>query len=236
MKLLELSKKLTDLYAVCRHRRLVEPCHSGGNLYSGRWTVFSYVASSDSEEEVFYRRPGADFFGHVMRRLTGRIDFEEDLCARFALARGCWHSQLFTHFRNGTSSYCWFHRTLRGSRPRILGLNSTPGRDRMPPLDSVCASPKLHARLRHCKRIAMSLPTRTLPHLRQASTAGINLNASSSGQSAALQARVNEKKAELDHLRQLRDLSAAMAMQMEALQQKLATLADGTEGTIAHQP
>jgi DASH complex subunit DAD2 len=77
----------------------------------------------------------------------------------------------------------------------------------------------------------MSFPTRTLPHIRQGSVAGASLNASSAGQSAALQARVNVKKAELEHLRQLRDLSAAMATQMEALQQKLSTLTDGTEGT-----
>src|ERR1700753_3023281 len=78
----------------------------------------------------------------------------------------------------------------------------------------------------------MSLPTRTLPgHIRQLSTAGGA--APSSGQSAALLARVNEKKAELEHLKQLRDLSAAMATQMEALQEKLATLADGTEGAVA---
>jgi hypothetical protein len=91
----------------------------------------------------------------------------------------------------------------------------------------------LHESAQH-RANAMSLPTRTLPHIRQASTAGFNLNASSSGQSAALQARVDEKKAELDHLRQLRDLSAAMAMQMEALQQKLSTLADGTEGAVVY--
>lgn len=54
--------------------------------------------------------------------------------------------------------------------------------------------------------------------------------ASSSGQSPALVARVNEKKAELANLKELRDLSAAVASQMEALEQKLATLSDGTEG------
>lgn len=54
--------------------------------------------------------------------------------------------------------------------------------------------------------------------------------ASSTGQSPALVARVNEKKAELENLKELRDLSAAVASQMEALEQKLATLSDGTEG------
>jgi hypothetical protein len=45
-------------------------------------------------------------------------------------------------------------------------------------------------------------------------------------------ARVNEKKAELENLKELRDLSAAAATQMEALEQKLATLSDGTEGLL----
>lgn len=55
------------------------------------------------------------------------------------------------------------------------------------------------------------------------------MGASTTGQSPALVSRVNEKKAELENLRELRDLSAAMATQMEALAQKLATLSDGTE-------
>lgn len=45
-----------------------------------------------------------------------------------------------------------------------------------------------------------------------------------------LLARIAEKKAELEHLKELRDLSAAVAGQMEALEQKLSTLSDGTEG------
>jgi DASH complex subunit DAD2 len=44
-------------------------------------------------------------------------------------------------------------------------------------------------------------------------------------------ARIEEKKAELENLKQLRDLSAAVAGQMEALEQKLSTLSDGTEGS-----
>ncbi|KAJ3954897.1 DASH complex subunit dad2 [Colletotrichum tropicale] len=55
-------------------------------------------------------------------------------------------------------------------------------------------------------------------------------NASSAGPSPMLVARIAEKKAELEHLRELRDLSAAVAGQMEALEQKLSTLSDGTEG------
>lgn len=57
-----------------------------------------------------------------------------------------------------------------------------------------------------------------------------SLSANAGGQSPALVARVNEKKAELENLKELRDLSAAAATQMEALEQKLATLSDGTEG------
>lgn len=78
--------------------------------------------------------------------------------------------------------------------------------------------------------IIMSFPARSIqPHIRQPSMAG---SASSAGQSPALVARVNEKKAELENLRELRDLSAAVALQMEALEQKLATLSDGTEGKV----
>lgn len=51
----------------------------------------------------------------------------------------------------------------------------------------------------------------------------------STGPPPALVARVNEKRAELEHLNELRELSAAMASQMEALEQKLSTLSDGTE-------
>jgi DASH complex subunit DAD2 len=43
-------------------------------------------------------------------------------------------------------------------------------------------------------------------------------------------ARIEEKKAELENLKELRDLSATVATQMEALEQKLTTLSDGTEG------
>lgn len=55
---------------------------------------------------------------------------------------------------------------------------------------------------------------------------------SATGQSPALLARIEEKKAELENLKELRDLSAAVATQMEALEQKLSTLSDGTEGEI----
>ena len=47
-----------------------------------------------------------------------------------------------------------------------------------------------------------------------------------------LVARINEKRAELENLKQLRDLSAGLATQMQALQEKLSTLSDGTEGLL----
>lgn len=76
----------------------------------------------------------------------------------------------------------------------------------------------------------MAFSSRSLSgHLRQGSATS-NINAQSSGQSSALQARINEKKAELENLTELKDLSAAVADQMEALEHKLATLSDGTEG------
>lgn len=55
---------------------------------------------------------------------------------------------------------------------------------------------------------------------------------SSSAQSSVLQARINQKRVELENLRQLRDLSAQLATQMSTLEAKLSTLRDGTE-TVA---
>lgn len=51
-----------------------------------------------------------------------------------------------------------------------------------------------------------------------------------STQSPLLVARINQKKAELEGLKQLRDLSAGLATQMQTLEEKLSTLSDGTEG------
>ncbi|KAL8887267.1 MAG: hypothetical protein Q9205_006579 [Flavoplaca limonia] len=45
--------------------------------------------------------------------------------------------------------------------------------------------------------------------------------------------RINEKKAELENLKQLRDLSAGLAAQMQTLQEKLSTLSSGTEAVAA---
>lgn len=53
---------------------------------------------------------------------------------------------------------------------------------------------------------------------------------SSTQQSSVLSARIESKKAELEELKQLRDVSSSLASQMEALEQKLSTLRDGTEG------
>jgi hypothetical protein len=64
-------------------------------------------------------------------------------------------------------------------------------------------------------------------HLRSGS---INNASSSSNQSPALLARINEKKTELANLKELQSLSAGLADQMALLEQKLSTLSDGTEG------
>lgn len=45
-----------------------------------------------------------------------------------------------------------------------------------------------------------------------------------------LVARITEKRAELENLKQLRDLSAGVATQMQTLEEKLSMLSDGTEG------
>jgi DASH complex subunit DAD2 len=47
-----------------------------------------------------------------------------------------------------------------------------------------------------------------------------------------LASRIAEKKQELESLMQLRDLSSSFATQMVQLQEKLATLVDGTEGML----
>ena len=78
-----------------------------------------------------------------------------------------------------------------------------------------------------------SRPTSTFPQgtsassLRQPS----NPHGPSQQQSSVLAARVASKKAELENLRQLRDLSGTLAMQMQALEDRLSTLKDGTEGS-----
>ncbi|OOQ86177.1 DASH complex subunit DAD2 [Penicillium brasilianum] len=66
-----------------------------------------------------------------------------------------------------------------------------------------------------------SRPTSMLP--------GAGLRQPASQPSSALSTRIAAKKAELENLRQLRDLSGTLAMQMQALESKIATLKDGTE-------
>ncbi|CAD0013875.1 unnamed protein product [Aureobasidium pullulans] len=74
----------------------------------------------------------------------------------------------------------------------------------------------------------MYRPTSNLPsHMRQSSLS------TSNSQTSALQQRINEKRAELENLKQLRELSAGLAGQMEQLEEKLSTLLDGTQAHIA---
>ena len=67
-------------------------------------------------------------------------------------------------------------------------------------------------------------PSSTTSSLRQPSLGGANTQ-----QSSTIAARIAAKRQELENLEQLRDLSGALAAQMAALEQKLATLRDGTE-------
>lgn len=86
----------------------------------------------------------------------------------------------------------------------------------------------------------MSSNARLPSHIRHASLAGnsggsnsTSSNPSSSASaSPALLARITEKKAELANLRELRDLSGQLAGQMQMLEEKLSTLAGGTEGAL----
>ena len=48
--------------------------------------------------------------------------------------------------------------------------------------------------------------------------------------SPMLVSRINEKRVELESLKQLRELSASLAMQMQSLEGKLSTLSGGAEG------
>lgn len=71
----------------------------------------------------------------------------------------------------------------------------------------------------------------TLPsHIRPSSGLA---HPSASTQASQLQTRINEKKLELENLRQLRDLSAGLAGQMQQLEEKLGTLSSGTEAVAA---
>lgn len=72
----------------------------------------------------------------------------------------------------------------------------------------------------------MSYPTRSLPSARRTGS----IAPGSLGQSPVLISRIQEKKMELENLRELRDMSAGLAKQMETLEEKLSTLSNGTEG------
>jgi DASH complex subunit DAD2 len=71
-------------------------------------------------------------------------------------------------------------------------------------------------------------PTTVFP-ASTASARQTSSNSASSQPSSALAARIAAKRSELENLKQLRDLSGALAGQMVMLEEKLATLRDGTE-------
>ncbi|KAE8366662.1 DASH complex subunit Dad2-domain-containing protein [Aspergillus caelatus] len=78
----------------------------------------------------------------------------------------------------------------------------------------------------------MSRPTPMLPSMSSTGSSFRQPNthhAAPQQQSSALAARIASKKAELDNLKQLRDMSCALAMQMQVLEEKIGTLKDGTE-------
>ena len=76
----------------------------------------------------------------------------------------------------------------------------------------------------------MAYPSRSLNStLRHPST---DSSQPPSGQSPVLVARITEKRAELENLKQLRDLSAGLAAQMQTLEEKLSMLSDGAEGLL----
>ncbi|KAI5359805.1 Putative DASH complex subunit Dad2 protein [Septoria linicola] len=64
-------------------------------------------------------------------------------------------------------------------------------------------------------------------------SSGLGGHHSTNSQSSVLQSRINEKKLELESLKQLRDLSAGLAGQMQQLEEKLGTLSNGTEAVAA---
>lgn len=74
----------------------------------------------------------------------------------------------------------------------------------------------------------MAFPNRPLNSTLRHPSIGSSQN--QTAQPPMLVARISEKKAELENLKQLRDLSGGLAAQMQALEEKLSTLLDGTEG------
>lgn len=74
-------------------------------------------------------------------------------------------------------------------------------------------------------------PTSFPSHVR--SSSGLGLHQPTQQTSNNLQTRINEKRLELESLKQLRDLSAGLAGQMQQLEEKLSTLSTGTEAVAA---
>lgn len=80
----------------------------------------------------------------------------------------------------------------------------------------------------------MSYATRpTSGFIRPSSGLGALQNTGANSHSSQLQSRIQEKRLELESLRQLRDLSAGLAGQMQQLNEKLSTLSTGTEAVAA---
>ncbi|KAK5053042.1 hypothetical protein LTR84_002016 [Exophiala bonariae] len=78
-----------------------------------------------------------------------------------------------------------------------------------------------------------TLTTTSTSLLRHPSTGGATtstaLSTSNTHSQTHLQTRIAAKRAELENLRQLRDLSGELASQLAALEQKLSTLRDGAQ-------
>jgi DASH complex subunit DAD2 len=72
-------------------------------------------------------------------------------------------------------------------------------------------------------------PTTIFPASTASARQTSSTHSSTSQPSSALASRIAAKRSELENLKQLRDLSGALAGQMGVLEEKLATLRDGTE-------
>jgi len=85
----------------------------------------------------------------------------------------------------------------------------------------------------HCGALILTPDMSYAPRLTGVPSRQPSLSAHTSSasqlQSSALAARIASKRQELEDLKQLRDLSANLATQMALLEEKLATLRDGTE-------
>lgn len=133
---------------------------------------------------------------------------------------------------------CCFRSTLRslcmetGAALRFTANRSRRARVVEQSRLAACRSSHLSAQDCVVSTMAYRQTTGGLPsHIRPSSglATSTNLTGSSNTQSSALQARITEKRAELESLKQLRDLSAGLAGQMQQLEEKLSTLSNGTE-------